>query len=129
TIKLWDTTTGTECQTLKGLSDAVNSVAFSPDGRTLASGSLDKTIKLWDTMTGTERQTLKGHSDPVPAVLNEPNSNLHISLSNAWIALGDENLLWLPVEYRSITCHAVKDAIIALGYTNGRVCIVGFHKL
>ncbi|KAK6810873.1 hypothetical protein RU639_013594 [Aspergillus parasiticus] len=129
TIKLWDTMTGTERQTLKGHSDSVISVAFSPDGRTLASGSRDDTIKLWDTMTGTERQTLKGHSSTAPAVLNELNSNLHISLSNAWIALGDENILWLPVEYRPFTCHAVKDAVIALGYTKGRVCIVGFHNL
>ena len=38
--------------TLKGHTESVVSVAYSPDGKTLASGSEDKTIKLWDVATG-----------------------------------------------------------------------------
>jgi WD40 repeat protein len=87
-------------QTLEGHSGWVSSVAFSPDGLTLASGSDEGTIKLWDTTTGTHRQTLEGHSKSVHAVLNEPKSNLQVPLSNSWITLGGENLLWLPSEYR-----------------------------
>ncbi|PIG80687.1 NACHT and WD40 domain protein, partial [Aspergillus arachidicola] len=92
----------------------VESVAFSPNGQTIASGSHDKTIKLWDTKTGMELQTFKGHFYPV-------------TLSNAWVALGGENLLWLPVEYRDFACCAVKDTTLVLGHRNGRVSIVGFH--
>ena len=58
---------------LKGHTQAVYSVAFSPDGKTLASGSRDQTIKLWDVQTGKERATLKGHTDPVPSVAYSPD--------------------------------------------------------
>lgn len=47
-------------QTLTGHSGDVNVVAYSLDGKTLASGSTDKTIKLWDTQTGVLKKTLTG---------------------------------------------------------------------
>jgi WD40 repeat protein len=59
--------------TLKGHSGGVLSVAFSPDGKRLASGSADKTIKLWDTGTGTELLTLKGHLRAVTSVDFSPD--------------------------------------------------------
>ena len=50
----------------------MNSVAFSPDGRTIASGSGDKTIKLWDAASGRELRTLQGHTGWVTSVAFSP---------------------------------------------------------
>jgi WD40 repeat protein len=47
-VKLWDVATGDELRTLTGHDGTVNSVAWSPDGTTLASGH-EYTVKLWAT--------------------------------------------------------------------------------
>jgi tetratricopeptide (TPR) repeat protein len=59
--------------TLKGHEDSVRSVGFSPDGKKLASGSVDNTIKIWDVTTGKVLNTLKGHESSVWSVGFSPD--------------------------------------------------------
>ena len=58
TVWLWDAVTGATLQTLEGHSKFVDSVAFSPDGRQLVSGSEDGTVRLWDVATGALLRTI-----------------------------------------------------------------------
>lgn len=55
-------------QTLEGHNGWVTAVAFSPNGKTLASASSDTTIRLWNSATGAHRQTLHGHNDRINAI-------------------------------------------------------------
>ncbi|MDB9441825.1 hypothetical protein PN497_10695 [Sphaerospermopsis kisseleviana CS-549] len=68
-------------QTLTGHSNLVTSVAYSPDGKTLASGG-DKTIKLWAVKTGNLLQTFTGHSNLVTSVAYSPDGQTLASASN-----------------------------------------------
>jgi WD40 repeat protein len=56
---LWDVQTGRQLKMLQEHAGPVWSVAFHPDGRTLASGSEDETIKFWDIQTGQCLKTLR----------------------------------------------------------------------
>ena len=70
---LWEVETGQEVATLTGHTGYVNSVAFSRDGKLLASGSDDKMVKLWEVETGQEVATLTRHRGLVSSVAFSPD--------------------------------------------------------
>jgi WD40 repeat protein len=68
-------TSGRILQILKGHTGGVESVAFSKDGRRIASGSDDRSVKIWDAGTGKCLQTLTGHSAAVNSVAFSPDGS------------------------------------------------------
>jgi WD40 repeat protein len=73
TAKLWDAETGQELRTFRGHTSNVYSVAFSPDGTLVLTGSEDSTAKLWDAETGQEIRTFRGHTRGVSSVAFSPD--------------------------------------------------------
>ena len=70
--KVWDAVTGLQALTLQGHTSVVYSVAFSPDGKRLASASGDG-VKVWDAAAGKETLSLKGHATRVQSVVFSPD--------------------------------------------------------
>jgi WD40 repeat protein len=83
---------------LKGHTALVYSVAFSPDGKILATGSFDGTVKLWDFASRKELRTLKGHTASIYAVAWKSDGKLLASASQ------DKTIrLWNPADGKTLT--------------------------
>jgi WD40 repeat protein len=91
-VQLWEVDTGRELQVLEE-TDHVHALAFSPDDRTLATGSRDYTIKLWDLATGTERRRLTGHTLAVKALAFSPDGRTLASAGGNTFALTTQKIM------------------------------------
>jgi WD40 repeat protein/serine/threonine protein kinase len=69
----WQRQTHLELRTLRGHTDSVLGVAFSPDGQWIATSSADRTVQLWETATGRQVRVLVGHSAGVSGVAFSPD--------------------------------------------------------
>jgi WD40 repeat protein len=74
-VRVWDAVTDQPIgQPLSGHTDPVSSIALSPDGTRIASGSYDNTVRVWDAVTGQPiGQPLSGHTDPASSVAFSPD--------------------------------------------------------
>jgi WD40 repeat protein len=87
-VTVWDVETGQQVVTLRGHTNQVNGVAFSPDGRRLISGSSDGTVRVWELATGHTTLILRGHKDGVRCVAFSPDGR-RIASSD-----GKETRIW-----------------------------------
>ena len=73
---LWDTKTGKQTAALTGHAGSIYSVAWSPDGKTVASGSRDKTTRLWDPASGKEEFCFSEQEVGITSVAFSPDGKL-----------------------------------------------------
>jgi WD40 repeat protein/tRNA A-37 threonylcarbamoyl transferase component Bud32 len=122
--KWWNPWNHREIATLTGHSSDVMSVVFSPDGRTLASGSRGNAIKLWDVQSQRQIATLTGHSDAVTSVAFSPDGRT--LASGSWdktIKLWYVQRLW---EITTLTGHSNPVTSVAFS-PDGRMLASGSY--
>jgi WD40 repeat protein len=78
-VRLWDVRTGKERFEESGHCGAIASLAFTPDGRTLISGSWDGRLRVWDVASGRTRRALTDHRGRVHTVLVTPDGKTVLS--------------------------------------------------
>ena len=119
-IIVWDLATIAQVYALGGHSARVNTLAFSPDGSLLASGSgamisttPDNTVRLWDMTNGQPLATLEGHAAPVRDVVFSPDGTQIASAD-----MGGTVILW-DVATRSQTrsWQAAQTGVVALAFS------------
>jgi WD40 repeat protein len=92
---IWDATAGQRLFSLDGHKSEIRGMTFSPDGKWLATGSLDNTVKIWDLQTRQETLTFRGHQRSVNCVAFSPDGSLLASGSGEFgRQFGGELKVW-----------------------------------
>jgi len=88
-VLVWVAATGRKLLAFIGHTDGVESVAFSPDGKRIVTGSKDNTVRVWHATTGQEVLTLRGHTSTVAYVCFSPGGLLATGDSRGILKIWD----------------------------------------
>eukprot|EP00913_Durusdinium_trenchii_P035253 g32983.t1 len=80
-VSIWNRSDWSRLKKLRGQHDSLYSLAVSPNGRILATGSYDQTIQLWDTNSGSKLRLMTGHNGPVNRLAFHPGGTILASAS------------------------------------------------
>lgn len=110
-VRIWDASTWQEVRTLGRHAGSINGIAFSPDGRRIATASSDRTVKIHDAKTGDEVSTLRAHTQFVVGVAFHPDGKRLVSASEdgtlrVWDVEQEETLLVLHGHRGMVNCAA-----------------------
>ena len=117
--ELWNTENGRK--KFVGYQSRVFSVAFSPDGKTVASGAQDRVIRLWDVETGQNISTLTGHEDVVFSVAFSPDGK---TLASG--AQDDTVKMWDVLTGRNLQTFKYRERVFSVAFSpDGKVLAGG----
>jgi WD40 repeat protein len=99
------------------LEDSVNSVAFSPDGSKVVSGSWDGTIRLIDIESGSELAVFNGHEDNVNSLAFSPNGSTIVSGSGDYGSEDNTIRLWDVQSGSELAVFNLEDAVNSVAFS------------
>jgi WD40 repeat protein len=117
-VYVFDFQTGKLMRQFGGHTDGVTAITPSPDGKIIASGSMDKTVKVWDMTTEQVIHTLEGHSSEISQVVYSFNGQL---LATASDSTSSEIIIWDALTGQMVQTLQNGAAFISLSFDGARL--------